>query len=71
MAKMKETTPTFIYGVYMGWTHPASFGIKPDNNTNRRQSCSPNKDGSTTAQVGGRIFVAKTVVDTAIRTPWL
>jgi len=52
-----------------GRIHPASFGIKPENNTNRRQSCSPDKDGSTTAKIGSRTCFAKTVFDIAVKTP--
>jgi putative transposase len=48
-----------------GRVHPASFGV------NRRQSCSPVKDGSTVVEAGKVIPVAGETADIAVRIPWL
>jgi hypothetical protein len=52
------------YEAANGRNHPASFGV------NRRQSCLPVKDGSTTEEAGNIAFIIKETVGIAIRTPW-
>ncbi len=56
-----------------GRVHPASFGIDNTraNTTNRRQSCSPVKNGSTTVDAGNVCIVAEKPVGIAVRTPCL
>ena len=53
-----------------GRIHPTSFGIKQENTTNRRQSCSSVKGGSTTVEADNLCIVAGEPVGTAARTPW-
>ncbi len=54
-----------------GRIHPTSFGIKHENTTNRRQSCSSVKGGSTTVEADNVRIVAGEPVGIAARTPWL
>jgi putative transposase len=54
-----------------GRNHPASFGLAQYNNASQRQSRLPVKDGSTAIKIGNRIFVAREIAGTAVRTPCL